>query len=57
VWVLRPERDERAVEAVPSVKRSLVDLKAGEVSGEDNTDEAAVRKTSVVAGYDVRAAT
>ena len=46
----------KAIEAVPSVARALVDLKAGEVSVEGNAGEVWVWKAIEGAGYDVRAA-
>jgi copper chaperone len=44
----------KAVEAVPAVKRAVVDLKAGEVAVEGNADEGTVRQAIADAGYDVR---
>ncbi|ALG73979.1 heavy metal transporter [Azospirillum thiophilum] len=44
----------RAVEALPSVDRALVDLKAGEVSIEGTAEEAAIRQAIEDAGYEVQ---
>lgn len=46
----------RAVEALPSVERALVDLKAGEVTVEGAADERAVRQAIEDAGFEVRGA-
>ncbi len=43
----------RAVEALPSVDRALVDLKAGEVSIEGAAEESAIRQAIEDAGYEV----
>ncbi|UEM21371.1 heavy-metal-associated domain-containing protein [Skermanella mucosa] len=46
----------RAVEAIPSVERALVDLKAGEIIVEGNPDEQAVRQAIENAGFSVKVA-
>ncbi|MEA2781023.1 MAG: copper chaperone [Rhodospirillaceae bacterium] len=43
----------KAVEAVPSVERVLVDLRGGEVSVEGHADERSVRRAIEDAGYQV----
>ena len=43
----------RAVEALPAVRRAVVDLSAGEVAVEGNADENAVRQAIADAGYEV----
>lgn len=44
----------KAVEALPSVERALVDLKTGEVTVEGSAEEGAIRKAIENAGYEVR---
>ena len=44
----------KAVEAVPSVTRALVDLTAGEVSVDGTAEEKAVRQAIEEAGYKVQ---
>ena len=46
----------KAVEAVPAVKRAVVDLSAGEVAVEGAADEMAVRQAIEDAGYEVQGA-
>jgi copper chaperone len=46
----------KAVEAVPSVDRAVVDLKAGEVSVEGKADERSVRQAIEDAGYTIQGA-
>ncbi|MBY6265473.1 heavy-metal-associated domain-containing protein [Azospirillum sp. 412522] len=43
----------KAVEALPSVDRALVDLKTGEVAVEGGADESAIRQAITDAGYEV----
>jgi copper chaperone CopZ len=45
----------RAVKALPSVERVVVDLDRGEVTVEGHPDERAVREAIVEEGYEVRA--
>lgn len=44
----------RAVEALPSVDRALVDLEAGEVSIKGAAEESAIRQAIEDAGYEVQ---
>ncbi len=46
----------KAVEAVPSVSRAVVDLGAAEVTVEGGADEGAVRRAIEGAGFRLRAA-
>lgn len=44
----------KAVEALPSVERALVDLKEGQVTIEGNADESTIRQAIEDAGYEVQ---
>ncbi|HYF84873.1 heavy-metal-associated domain-containing protein [Azospirillum sp.] len=44
----------KAVEALPSVERALVDLKEGQVTVEGNAEEATIRQAIEDAGYEVQ---
>lgn len=44
----------KAVEALPSVERALVDLKGGQVTVEGNAEESTVRQAIEDAGYEVQ---
>ena len=44
----------KAVEALPSVERALVDLQEGRVTVEGNADESAIRQAIEDAGYEVK---
>ena len=44
----------KAVEALPSVERALVDLKEGQVTVEGNAEESTIRQAIEDAGYEVQ---
>ncbi|AWB08491.1 heavy metal transporter (plasmid) [Azospirillum humicireducens] len=44
----------KAVEALPSVERALVDLKKGQVTIEGDADESTIRQVIEDAGYEVQ---